>query len=58
MDPQIDMGPEVEPGTHDILVVHREPGGLDDVKRGVGGSGQPGDVPGVRRNLRFDQGDV
>src|SRR5579883_121261 len=36
----------------------REAGPADDVQRSAGGDAQANDIAGVRRDLRFEQGDV
>jgi len=55
---QVDVGPIVEAGTLEVLVVQGKTQLSDQVQPGSGGGTQTGDVAGVRGDFRFDQDDI
>src|ERR1700719_973126 len=48
----------IEPRALELAIVERKAERLDQMQRATGRRAEPGDVPGVRRNLRLDQHDV
>ena len=49
----INLWPVIEPGPLQMLVVHTEPQGMDQVELHLGRTTKPSDIAGVGRNLRL-----
>ena len=49
------MRPVVEAGTLEVAVLQLEAQGLDEVQAGAGDGAEPGNVAGVRRDLRLEE---
>ena len=54
----LDVLPIIHPGALELRVIKLETKRLDQMKRGAGGGAKPGNVTGVRRNLRFNEDKV
>ena len=54
----VDFLPVIESGSFQGAIVDGESQGLDQVQSRTGGEAEPPDVPGIRRDLGFDEDDV